>query len=125
MGELLELVEDNMHGYVQQELAGLKECAPDIEARKEYFAKHPAAYYRAMNDTVATEQKIKAGGYGNNASKSLTINLNGMGLMDKQKLLKEMTGKLDEMGKKMGYGRKAEVIEVKAKIVGENRMKDE
>jgi hypothetical protein len=104
--ELMELVESNMHGYVQRELAELKLCAPDVDARKKYFNKNVGAYYRAMNETVTTEQKIKVGGYGNATTKNLTINMSGLGLVDKQRLLAEMTDELKVIGEKLGYGKK-------------------
>ncbi len=118
--EMLEFVEHDIHGYVQQELVDLKDCAPDREAKKKYFKKNVSAYYRAINDTVTTEQKIKAGGYGHASTKNLTINLSGLGLADKQKLLAEMTEELKGIGEKMGYGSK-KVIEA----VGENRINND
>jgi len=109
MDEVVDLVETNMHGYVQHELAELKACAPSMEAKKKYFDKNVGAYYKAMNETVGTDQKIKVGGYGNASTKNLTINMNNLGLVDKQRLLAEMMGKLKALGDKMGYGK--EVVE--------------
>jgi hypothetical protein len=123
--EMLELVESDIHGVVQAELAELKACVPDIEERQKYFKKNPGVYYRAFNDLINTEQKIKAGGYGNPTAKNLTINLNGLGLRDKQKLLAEMIGDVQKIGEKMGYSEElveAEVIPVEA---GKNRMRDD
>lgn len=102
-GSMIELVESNMHGCVQEELAVLKECHPDMQALKKYFNRNPGAYYRAFNDTVATEQKMRNGDPG---IRNLTINMksiNGLGLRDRQNLLKEMTEEVVELGRKMGY----------------------
>ncbi len=125
--EMLALVETNIHGMVQGELATLQQCAPDLEARKKYYKKHVGSYNRDFNATVGTEQKIKAGGYGNASTKNLTINLHGMGLSEKLKALDEWTKEAREYGEKMGYG-KAKEKAVEAEVIpddkGENRIKD-
>lgn len=123
---MLEVVENDIHGLVQEELAELRACVPSTEERKKYFKKNVGAYYKAFNETVSTEQKIKTGGYGNTTSKSLTINMNGLSLNDKQKLLTQMTKEMVVLGEKMGYADKGvgEVVEVPPIDKGVNRIKD-
>lgn len=114
---MLELVESNIHGYIQSELAELKESAPELEDKKKYFKKNVGAYYKAVNETVNTEQRIKAGGYGNSTVNNLTINLSGLGLNDKKKLLAQMLSEINELGKKLGYDKKeTEIIDVNNEI---------
>lgn len=125
---MLELVQSDIHGVVQNELAELRECVPTKDERKKYFKKNVRAYYTALNETVGTEQKIKAGGYGNPTTKNLTINLNGLGMSDKQKLLAQMAKEMQEIGAKMGYAPKEEVVDIDAEVVpgniGHNRLED-
>ena len=119
----LELMQSDVHGYVQQELALLRECAPASMDQKKFFSKNVGAYYRAMNETVHTEQKIKTGGFGNNTSKNLTVNITNLGLVDRQKLLEEEFAKLQAMGDKLGYTteeiREAQVV---PEVTGKNRV---
>ncbi len=102
----IDAVESNIHGVFQGMMATLLEVGPDKESQKKYWKKHPDKYYRAVNETGATEQKIKAGGYGNVTTKSLTINMNGLGLNEKQELLGKMINELNAEGEKMGYVKK-------------------
>ncbi len=116
-----ELVESNVHGATQSQMATILRCAPDDKDIKKAFKKRPVDYFRAFNETAKTEQMQKVGGYGNSSTKNLTININGLGMSEKQALLREKYAKLMEEGRKMGYS-SAKVLE--AKIVGVNRIKD-
>ena len=121
-----DLVEVNMHGYVQDELAILKSCRPDAKKQKEYFNKNVGAYYKAVNETVGTEQKQRHGGYGNALSKGLTINVEALGTSDQLKLLKDMTDGVFKLADKMGYEKpQIPLIDVIPDVKGVNRVQDE
>ena len=113
----------DIHSYVERSLVTLEAAAPALEDQQAYFKKNVGAYYRAKNETVTVGQKIKKDGEGNNAARSLTINIANLGIMDRKKVIEAGMLRLNEMGAKMGYDteeiREAQVI---PEVVGKNRM---
>ena len=126
MNELVVFDKDNVHDvhiYIEKSMIRLDRVEPDEDVQKEYFKKNVGAYYRERNRTIEVGQKIKRDGEGNADIRSLTININNLGLVDRQKILLEEAEKLAKVGAKMGYTteeiREAKVI---PEVTGKNRM---